>query len=344
MKRSILSLVYLIQGMHQAGIDLDDKLTSIGLRMGNLDPTSVLDSNLEKDILHILCADLAAKNGLNVGRYYTLAGYGPLLTLLVASPSIQVALNQAIQYRHFTHLTGQLEVKYRQNEVVIVYKPVQLEMTFNAFLVQCEMAATFKFIRDLFGLMQLNFPQVRVELPFMMPDQDTDVMLYREFYGENVLFNQSEACFCFDAQILRMTVPSFNPFLFEHYEQKCLDELKRLMIQDKKSGVVQWVKDYLALQHMVIPSMTETAKVLNISERTLRYQLQQQETSYKKIREEIMKDKALKMIEYQKYSIEMISELLGYSEPAAFNHAFKRWFGQSPSEFIKSLKSIYTIV
>ena len=40
-------------------------------------------------------------------------------------------------------------------------------------------------------------------------------------------------------------------------------------------------------------------------------------------------------MEYNEYSIEMIAELLGYSEPAAFNHAFKRWFGQSPRQYTK---------
>jgi AraC-like DNA-binding protein len=41
------------------------------------------------------------------------------------------------------------------------------------------------------------------------------------------------------------------------------------------------------------------------------------------------------LIEYKEYSIEVIAELLGYSEPAAFNHAFKRWFGQSPRQYGK---------
>ena len=77
------------------------------------------------------------------------------------------------------------------------------------------------------------------------------------------------------------------------------------------------------------------AHALQIPERTLRHQLQQLNTSYKQIREDLIKDKALRLIEYQEYSIEMIAELLGYSEPAAFNHAFKRWFGQSPRQYTK---------
>ena len=57
--------------------------------------------------------------------------------------------------------------------------------------------------------------------------------------------------------------------------------------------------------------------------------------SYKEIREQLIKHKALRLIEYKEYSIEVIAELLGYSEPAAFNHAFKRWFGYSPRQYFK---------
>ena len=99
--------------------------------------------------------------------------------------------------------------------------------------------------------------------------------------------------------------------------------------------MVQRVKDYLELQQGSMPSMAETAHALQIPERTLRHQLQQLNTSYKQIREQLMKDRALHLMEYQEYSIEMIAELLGYSEPAAFNHAFKRWFGYSPRQYGK---------
>ena len=32
-----------------------------------------------------------------------------------------------------------------------------------------------------------------------------------------------------------------------------------------------------------------------------------------------------------------IAFLLGYSEPSAFNHAFRRWTRVSPSEFVEAL-------
>src|SRR5690606_8273833 len=116
---------------------------------------------------------------------------------------------------------------------------------------------------------------------------------------------------------------------------KCFAELQRLQQDEQTPTVVQRVQDYLEIQSGLMPSIAETAQALNIPERTLRHQVQQCDTSYKQIREDIINDKALRLIEYKQYSIEMIAELLGYSEPAAVNHAFKRWFGQSRRQYVK---------
>jgi hypothetical protein len=56
------------------------------------------------------------------------------------------------------------------------------------------------------------------------------------------------------------------------------------------------------MQNGVIPTMSETACALNIPERTLRHQLQQLQTSYKEIRERLIKQKAIKFIENSAYS------------------------------------------
>ena len=82
------------------------------------------------------------------------------------------------------------------------------------------------------------------------------------------------------------------------------------------------MQDYLELQQGIIEHGGNRF-ALKMPERTLRHQLQQLNTSYKQIREQIIKNKALKLMEYKEYSIEVIAEALGYSEPAAFNHAFK---------------------
>lgn len=106
MKRSILSLIYLIQGMRKAGIDVDQKLQTIGLRVDALDPSSIIHPSLEYDVLRVVGEGIEPLRGLFLGQHYALAGYGPLLMLLVTSPTVRHALNEGIRFQQLTHLTG----------------------------------------------------------------------------------------------------------------------------------------------------------------------------------------------------------------------------------------------
>ena len=335
MKRSILSLMYLVQGMRKAGIDVDSKLQGIGLRIDALDAASVIHPSLERDVLKVIGEGVAPEQGLLIGQHYALAGYGPLLMLLVTSPDIRTVLDQGIRFQQLTHLTGRLALDFSERRATLRYQPQDMHTALGLLLAQAEISGTYKFICDLYKMMGLAAPQVQIELPFPQPADPAQLAVYHGYYGAQVKFGAQFASFGLDQAVLDVKIPSADPVTFKLYESKCIAELERLRADEDAPSLVQRVQDYLELQSGAMPSMAETAQALNMPERTLRHQLQQLDTSYKQIREEIIKDKALRLIEYKEYSIEMIAELLGYSEPAAFNHAFKRWFGQSPRQYTK---------
>ncbi len=335
MKCSVLGLMYLIQGMRKVGIDVDQKLEKIGLRADALDASAIIHPQLEWDVLNILGVDLTPEQGIEIGQHYTLAGYGPLLMLLVTSPSIGVALAYVIEYQKLTHLTGKLQLKVDQQHVSLCYQPKDLETSLGQLRAHAEISGTHRFLKDIYKMMGLNAPEMLIHMPFSAPKSAAHHALYQQYYGTELIFNAPYASFCLDHAVLSVLIPSADSMTFRVYANKCQAELERLQTAVDIAPLIQRVQDYLELQQGVWPSMAETAQVLQLPERTLRHQLQQLGSSYKHIREQMIKEKALKLMEYQEYSIEMISELLGYSEPAAFNHAFKRWFGQSPRQYLK---------
>ncbi|MFH7764679.1 AraC family transcriptional regulator ligand-binding domain-containing protein [Acinetobacter sp. BSP-28] len=335
MKRSVLSLMYLIQGMRKAGVPVDHKLLTIGLRADALDPSSVIHPSLEWDVLKVIGQDVVPEKGLLIGQYYALAGYGPLLMLLVTSENLGIALQQGIRYQALTHSTGKLSIKYAGHQVALCYVPQDLNSNLGLLRAQCEISGTYKFIQDIYQMMGLAVPQMHIELPFAQPEDQQSLEIYQDYYGAELQFGAECAKFWFDDAVLNVQIPSADQMTFNLYESKCIAELERLNMDESVPSLVQRVQDYLELQEGVMPTMAETAQALQIPERTLRHQLQQVQSSYKQIREQLIKDKALRLIEYKEYSIEMIAELLGYSEPAAFNHAFKRWFGYSPRQYFK---------
>lgn len=167
-------------------------------------------------------------------------------------------------------------------------------------------------------MMNLKPPPINVDLPFKAPQNLALRKMYTDTLGSKIQFETNYIAFYFDMNILKDKLALADPVSFKANEQKCTCELSCLDALDLKLSLIQRVRNYLELQRGVMPTMSGTSKVLNIPKRTLRYQLKQMQISYKQIREDIIKQKALKLIEYQLYSIEAIAKMLGYSEPSAF--------------------------
>jgi AraC-like DNA-binding protein len=73
------------------------------------------------------------------------------------------------------------------------------------------------------------------------------------------------------------------------------------------------------------------ADQLGMSERSFRRRLAQEGTTFSEVLNQLRQRLALRYLRDERVSLQQIAWLLGYSEIGAFNHAFKRWTGTSPS-------------
>ena len=72
------------------------------------------------------------------------------------------------------------------------------------------------------------------------------------------------------------------------------------------------------------------ADQLHMSSSTVRRRLKEERTSYRALLDEIRFGLAKDYLSETALPLEEISELLGYTEPGNFSHAFRRWSGESP--------------
>jgi len=70
-----------------------------------------------------------------------------------------------------------------------------------------------------------------------------------------------------------------------------------------------------------------------MSTRTLRRQLAAEGTSYRELRNDVGKALAIELLEVVGLSVTEVARRLGYSDAAAFSHAFHRWTGRAASDF-----------
>ena len=79
-----------------------------------------------------------------------------------------------------------------------------------------------------------------------------------------------------------------------------------------------------------MPSMGQVARELAVAERTLHRQLAAEHTSFRALVDEVRETLAVELLG-NNLTVEEVARRLGYSETAAFTHAFKRWRGHPPS-------------
>lgn len=86
-----------------------------------------------------------------------------------------------------------------------------------------------------------------------------------------------------------------------------------------------------------IPRMGDVARSLGLSVRSLHRRLADDGLSFRTLTETTRKELAEGLLRDERYSLSEIAFLTGFSEQSAFNRAFKRWIGRSPSAYRRVL-------
>lgn len=81
------------------------------------------------------------------------------------------------------------------------------------------------------------------------------------------------------------------------------------------------------------------ARELALSGRTLQRRLAGEGVSYQELLDEARKETASRYLADATLAIGEVAYLVGYSEPAPFHRAFKRWFGTTPEAFRQRLRT-----
>ncbi|HKY92586.1 MAG TPA: AraC family transcriptional regulator [Nevskiaceae bacterium] len=81
------------------------------------------------------------------------------------------------------------------------------------------------------------------------------------------------------------------------------------------------------------PPRSAIAAALNLSEKTLQRRLQDEDTSYQQVLDEVRRDLAQQYLREGPISMCEVTFRLGFSDQSSFTRAFRRWTGVTPGEF-----------
>jgi AraC-like DNA-binding protein len=84
-----------------------------------------------------------------------------------------------------------------------------------------------------------------------------------------------------------------------------------------------------------VPSLSQLARKLGVSARTLRRRLQEARTGYAELVDQARRQRALALASRAELDVTQLAQLTGFADGSAFARAFRRWTGEPPSSFMQ---------
>lgn len=333
-RRSVIGLVYMLQGAKLLGVDVAPILAKHGLYLEQLNPAAEIDRAQEMAILHEVSSlfdnPLA---GLQIGESISTAGYGLFTMLLMTCDNAQHALSMGVAYQQLAYLHGSLTVDFKEDKTALIISFVPMPASTRRILIDGDLAGTIKLLRDLqaqFGVLGVA-KALEVWVPYPKPKEYRE---YEAYYECVVRFGTDDARIILPSSILQVPFLTANKTANLLYKQQC-DALLAQRFQGE--GLTGRVLGYLDLITRCYPSADDVALIMGMTGRSFRRQLAIEQSSYRILLDKARYAKACVYLQNAQFSIDYIAQQLGYSESAAFNHAFLRWSGTNPSAFRKNI-------
>lgn len=328
-KRAVLGFIYTLHELRGLGADLSCLQQKYGIELDSLSPDGEIERALElriyADIIPRVQDELA---GLKIGTAMSLAGYGPFIMLLMSCRNVWDAFQLGVRYQQLTYLFGEIRLDVGEKESSLCIRPSVLPPECRRFLIDRDASGTYQLVRDLQNSVGLNLQLLRVNLPYPKP---RDVRPYEDRFQCPVEFGGNETCAVLPSEYLALPFPSANKMAQALYQKQC-DSLI-LQRANAAENLGQQVNDYLQLFSETFPAVQEVAATFGMPERSFRRRLSEENTSFRKLLDQVRFDKARQLLQETALPVESIAVKLGYAESAAFIHAFQRWAGKTPAAF-----------
>jgi AraC-like DNA-binding protein len=153
---------------------------------------------------------------------------------------------------------------------------------------------------------------------------------FSQVFRAPVEFSARRDRLVFDREELSQPLLTANTELARANDQIVIDYLAKF----DRDRVTMRVRSML-LEQLATGSATQEsiARGLNLSARSLQRKLHEEGTTYKQLVDDTRRELAAQYVKQSQLSINEITYMLGFSEPSNFTRAFKRWTGESPSEY-----------
>jgi len=318
----------LFQAFTKAGLDLEE----LARGMANLDGKKLktgcqLDLVDARTLWHRAAhTSLDPLLGVKVGNFQNPRSMGALLPIVMHSPTARIALEHIANLQVLISESGRYRIRNFEAEGVqfieCEYVPASCPMEINPHQVLSILTGTIRLLEE------LSSNTIGVDTLYIPPE------LNAEAIGQSLtcraVTREGNLSILIRADQIDDEIPSRDERLY----QISLSYAEGLMRTHRvERNFLSKVKSMIDTELPALVGITEVALALGIHRRILQRALADQGTSFRQLKQRVLKDRSIDMLISKRLEVELISEKLGYSDTSAFYRAFRSWFNATPKQF-----------
>lgn len=245
--------------------------------------------------------------------------------LAAAAPSVGEALHSVSRYFPLINTAVELPIEAGDEHVHLCVRATSDPAMLTRAYVEYTLAAVYLRTRDATGT---GYALEGVELAFPAPASTAE---HARIFGCPIRFGAARNRMTLSRATWGMATVRADRSLFQVLDDHAVLLLQRL---PNSVGLLSEVCAAIAGElRGGDPGLEHVAAKLAMSERTLQRRLQDLGASYSDLLDEMRRATATMYLADRDLSLGEVAYLLGFAEPSSFTRAFRRWTGQTPTEY-----------
>jgi AraC-like DNA-binding protein len=262
---------------------------------------------------------------LDVGRRFDLGAQGPLGFAMISAPTLGNSFDVMAGYGHVRSPWFRLKVERDARQWgVVVQRQIRLGATVDIALMEALLLSAKALVEAVLGR-----PMHEAEILCDYP-APAWAHRYAEAFNADVSFDAERTAIRMPAAWRDSTCPLADAAMYQLALARLESERRRL---ESGNHLEARIEVLFAAAGDAGLSLIELADRLNMSRRTLIRRLNELGTTFGDLSDREQKRRAERLLADPQYSASEVAYRLGYSDPANFARAFRRWFGETPGNY-----------
>lgn len=260
--------------------------------------------------------------GLIAGKSKGLMRYVALVQVTLVAPTLRQMLDDIARFAPLYLERSEMGLEEQRGSARIVVEPVVTAGRSGHFRTELVATSAFQAVRFARGGLDDIYT---IDFPYACPPGQAG--RYAATFGPAVRFGCRRCVVEFNPGLLDLALQTHDPVAY--FSARSNAEAA-LAAQRSGLNLAERVRRWLlqALPHQ--PSAQETAERLRMTERSLRRQLCALGLSYAELTQQSQQLIAKHLLANPELPIKQVAEKLGFSSPASFHRAFRRWTDMTP--------------